>query len=272
MIIIIYYFMELDFYEDNKCIIFNRLFKGPLCEEHIKKLENLKVYDRIKFGHEFNNSIDLLPNNIRVIVLGDLFDKPIDNLHNGLEKIHLGEYFNKNLNNLPTTLKNIHIGLYYNKPVDFLPNGLEKITFSEGTRFSKSLDNLPNSLIYLEIPILFQNDINNLPESIEFLLLGVKFNKKKYNYFDNYEKKNKKKVNYLKNQIIDVNNNKFNNCYYYIEGYDEIFENRLFNKKINKYPNSLKRLFVFSDYKYVTDLKRELEDKLIIIYNQKDFF
>ena len=264
--------MVLDFYIDKKYIIFDRLFRGPILGEHIKELNNLVTYNKIKFGHEFNSSIDKLPKNIKVILLGDLFNKPVDNLNTGLEKLHFGEYFNNELNNLPITLRSLHLGLYFNKPLDYLPNSLEKLSFSQGSRYCGNFDNLPNSLIYLEIPILYPNMIDNLPESIEFLLIGVKFNKKKYDFFDKFEKINNKKVNYYKNELINIVDNKYNKMYYFIEGCEEMLENIRFNKKINKYPNSLKRMYIYSEYEYIDDLKIILKEKLIVIYNHRDFY
>ena len=176
----------------------------------------------VKFGVDFNNSLDDLPDDIEYIYFDDAtnFNQKVNKFPKNLKKITLWG-FNPIINQLPYTLKYLESHNYYNDTntfyydgiINFPPNlialdtsssiiNTENYSFLPLTlkklsivcyRITKTIDlnNLPPGLKYLYI---FGNnkisiDCNNLPDNIEQLILyGVYTNiyklPKSLKYFD----------------------------------------------------------------------------------------
>ena len=88
----------------------------------------------------------------KILKFGAEFNEPIDNLPEGVEEIHfayLSEYSHP-LNNLPQSLKYLRLGVSYNQPLDFLPSGLETLIISY--HFKHPMINFPIGLKRLGLP------------------------------------------------------------------------------------------------------------------------
>ena len=168
------------------------------------------------------------------IIFGQDFNYPIINLPGSTESIVIeNRYFNQSIDNLPICLKLLVLNGRYNQPLDYLPYGLEILKFKSSSIFSHRLDYLPATLKLIEIPLLYNHDIDSLPDSIEEIRIGVK--------------------TMLNDETI-----------YYPEYYDS--ESIVFNKKINKIPEKLKKLFIFGDYEHLKEIQQKYGNIVIPIY------
>jgi hypothetical protein len=138
---------------------------------------NIKI---IRFGHYFNQSVNNLPHMLIRLTFGSNFSKSVDNLPSTLIQLTFGCYFNQPVDNLPSTMTHLTFGEYFNQPVNNLPYLLTHLTFGEN--FNQSLNYLPINLThlllsnkrhtYLLTPI-FNHDLNFLPETIEYIRLPI---------------------------------------------------------------------------------------------------
>ena len=124
--------------------------------------------ERIRFGHYFNQSIELLfqvNTQIKFLEFGSSFKKTIDCLSSTqLIKLILGCWFNSKVNNLPSTLEYLEFGELFNQNVDNLPNGLKYIIF--GHKFNMNVDKLPSTIIKIVFGKCFNKSIDDLPNSV----------------------------------------------------------------------------------------------------------
>jgi len=237
--------MESQYTIKGDTIIFDEYFNDKLNDKILQKLKKVKkiIFNDcfnesikkipknitcIHFGFEFNNSVEYLPQNIEELQFGRNFDQPLNNLPKNLKKLIFPS--DTVLDNLPHNLIQLVLDENYDQPLDFLPTGLKSILFETYSIFSHPLNNLPNTLTLIEIPLKYQFEIDNLPDSLEEVRIGVK----KYNIFYRLE--------------CDITNKENN-----------------FDKKIRKFPANLKKLYIFSDYLFLDDLKEKLGNILHIV-------
>ena len=112
----------------------------------------------------FNQKIDILPQSLRVLYLGDYFNQPLDKLPQSLRELYLGKYFKQSVDKLPQFLKTLYLGEYFDQKIDNLPQSLIKLEF--GNDFNQSI-NLPPFLVYLRLGWRFNKRIMKLPRSLK---------------------------------------------------------------------------------------------------------
>ncbi len=125
----------------------------------IDLLSNCHNLESITFSGVFNQTIDVLPPNVKTIIFkGCDFNNPINNLPKGLEQLVFSDgLFNQNIDNLPENIKFLELNsIKFNKPIQNLPNGLTNLSISlilkpEDKSIIESLLNLPNSIKHLEL-------------------------------------------------------------------------------------------------------------------------
>ena len=91
----------------------------------------------IEFNFEFNKTIEYLPENVTIILLNDQynqvedirfgsdFNHSIDNLPNGLKLVQFGAHFNQSIDNLPDSVEVIRINQFYDCKINKLPKSLK---------------------------------------------------------------------------------------------------------------------------------------------------
>ena len=154
---------------------------------------------------DFNKSVDNLPQNLEVLLLGDNFSQSVDNLPESLIGLKLGEKFSQSIENLPINLiyLNICVNKYSNTILNFPPNlkylkiiFTNTITTKNCKQFYKPILNIKypkvkhlvlsyNTIItheYItqsEDVLSIKHCIENLPESLEYLeikLININWN------------------------------------------------------------------------------------------------
>lgn len=153
-------------------------------------IDKLSQLESIYYNNKFNSSIDILSqiNTLKKIRFGEQFNKSVNNLPNSIEILIFGRYFNQPVNNLPCSLTHITFGYEFNQPIDNLPTGLKYIRFTIASKFKQSIDNLPNSLEYLLFGYLceFSGSLENLPNSIKKIIISdKKYTHESLLYFSN---------------------------------------------------------------------------------------
>ncbi len=147
--------------------------KNPLAKlfypYNIKPKLYPKTLRELKFGYEFNQSVDNLPNNIIDLEFGDNFNQPVDNLPNNVVNLIFGDSFNRSVDNLPNSIINLTFGCSFNKPVNNLPNNITNLSF--GDNFNKSIDNLPNNIVNLSFGKNFKKSPANYPKNLTDLTI-----------------------------------------------------------------------------------------------------
>ena len=192
--------------------------------------------DKIIFGRSFNLCLtDNLINKMRqfnTVWFNDYFDHPVDNLPENIREIRFGDRFNQLIDNLPGNLKILVLGSYFNQPIDFLPRSLKKLYFNQFCFYDHYLDNLPFGLEEIGIPGTYKKNLDNLPDSLEIIFIGVSMFNGSYICFHN--------------------------------SWEDIFK-VCFSHRIQRFPSNLKKLYIFSGYQYLDDLREKLGDKLIVV-------
>lgn len=196
----------------------------------------IKKNDKIIFGKSFNQCLtDNLINKMRqfnTVWFNDYFDHPVDNLPENIREIRFGDRFNQLIDNLPGNLKILVLGSYFNQPIDFLPRSLKKLYFNQFCFYDHYLDNLPFGLEVIGIPGTYKKKLDNLPDSLEIIFIGVSMFNGSYISFHN--------------------------------SWEDIFK-VCFSHRIQRFPSNLKKLYIFSGYRYLDDLREKLGDKLVVV-------
>ncbi len=149
-----------------KSIIFadDSLFIGSFDYLH-NDLEELVI------GDNYNLTINKLPNNLKILVLGKKFESKILNYPPKLKYLDIGNSYTYSLNNLPNDLETLIINGKYNSQIIY-PIGLRHFIILKDSEFNLELKDLPNSLVYLSIQNNYTLVISSLPDSIICLELG----------------------------------------------------------------------------------------------------
>lgn len=203
-----FYFYSRDYQNDNDDYLELTQEQKDLMKNYSKILLENYVYD-ISFMVDFNNivkltlrkfnqPIEILPRNIRYLILSNQFNQPIDILKNyDIRKLRLGRDFTNNINNLPINLEKLFLGMKFNNPIgyyqedtkehiSFLPKTLKKLSFlgayygEEGydySTFNHPLNPyLPEGIRTLVLSDCYEQSIDNLPIGLEKLTFGMLFN------------------------------------------------------------------------------------------------
>ena len=112
-------------------------------------------------GDSFNENVDFLPHNIKVIIFGENFNCSVDLLPNSLTHLTFGSNFNQKVDKLPKLITHLTLGKNFNQPTEFLPDSITNLIF--GFNF---------------------NNLLKLPKNIAYLELGFKFSKKTIDGFE----------------------------------------------------------------------------------------
>lgn len=104
---------------------------------------NLKI---LILGNDFNKEVNNLPSKLQKLIFGNDFNKSIELLPIGLKYLKLGENFNQPINNLPSTINHLVLGKYFNQTIEMLPSSIEILEFSLNSNFTQSFDNIPSSI------------------------------------------------------------------------------------------------------------------------------
>ncbi len=158
--------------------------------------ENLKNFNVIYIGRDFNQSLYGLPNCIKAIRFNihDEFDhmwhntaiidrvlmtyknfafnQPLQNLHYGLEYLELYGITTQELNNLPTSLKFLVIYIPKCVNLEYLPESLEVLYLHFTTLTYESQINLPKGIKELYLNGGCEGTINSLPSGLKVLYIN----------------------------------------------------------------------------------------------------
>lgn len=147
--------------------------KVKLNEEHFNLMKN---YEYIIFSGDFNQPIDRIPNNVKIIEIhSDLFRQKMNNLPLSLESLWIENSSSNNglildLNFLPEGLKNLYIHGSYIDAMN-LPNSIELLEIT-GSNVNININNLPSNLKHLYIESqLISTDIFNLPKNLQLFVI-----------------------------------------------------------------------------------------------------
>ena len=131
---------ELEEIDGEEWVVFNKRFNQKLIPDI---LEFLSKHQKIKFGDDFNQLVDNLPNFLTHLKFGWNFDQPVtyqtESSQNG-----------KSPTLLPNSLTHLKFGKDFNQAVDNLPESLTHLELEQFS-FNKPLNNLPNSIIKLTL-------------------------------------------------------------------------------------------------------------------------
>lgn len=143
-----------------------------LNEEHFNLMKN---YEYIIFSGDFNQPIDRIPNNVKIIEIhSDLFRQKMNNLPLSLESLWIESQSAESpildLNFLPEGLKHLYIHGSYIDAMN-LPNSIELLEIT-GSNVNININNLPSNLKHLYIESqLISTDIFNLPKNLQLFVI-----------------------------------------------------------------------------------------------------
>jgi hypothetical protein len=182
------------------------------CINYIHPLNNLptELEHLIIDAGYYNNTLDLLPINLKSLLLYGFSDIPLNNLPSGLLELLvsgryneplenlprslkiliLSEFYQHKLINLPPGLKELYIGSDYYLPIEHLPDCIEDLTIA---CHSASIDKLPSNLKILNITYEANYDVK-LVDSIEEIKVSSLALNLLYNLLDIYVPLSLKKI------------------------------------------------------------------------------
>jgi hypothetical protein len=122
---------------------------------------------------KFNQPINNLSPNLKVLILGNKFSQESNCLPKGLKVLRLGHEYNYPLDNLPNGLDELVIdSKVFNYPLNNLPDNLTKLYFNSASIFSHKLENLPENLEHLKLNYSYTHELNNLPNKLKSLVIS----------------------------------------------------------------------------------------------------
>lgn len=163
------------------------------CYNHLYILDNYKFnftlpsqLTHLTIDNSYNDPIDILPNSLIYLKLGDKFNQYLTFPPN-LKTLILGNSYNKVLSELPELihlqlgrhdqplpklpkLKFIKFGCNFDQSIKELPSSLTHIIF--GYRFKQPLLNLPPNLLELDVGYNYNHPLPILPDSLKILKIG----------------------------------------------------------------------------------------------------
>ncbi len=148
---------------DNNCLIFKDEYNDPINEHMLKKLH---FAEQVIFGEEYNQPIDYLPDNIKIIIFKNKFNSRVKRWPAKLKYLMFGNDYNQVSNNLPESLEELYFGNNFDKPLLSLPPNLRLLEIGE--KYSFNLESLPDSLEYIKISSIF-TQIKYLPKKLTTL-------------------------------------------------------------------------------------------------------
>ena len=89
--------------------------------------ENLNKF--VFFGNQFNQEVNMLPQEITHITFGWHFNQKVNNLPRNITHLTFGCKFNQEVNNLPQSITYLTFGIHFNQEVNNLPQYITHITF-----------------------------------------------------------------------------------------------------------------------------------------------
>ncbi len=135
----------------------------------LSNLETIIFTDESKF----NQPINYLGPNLKVLILGNKFSQELNCLPKGLKVLRLGHEYNYPLDNLPNGLDELVIdSKVFNHKLNNLPDNLTKLYFNSASIFSHKLENLPENLEHLKLNYRYTHELNNLPNKLKSLVIS----------------------------------------------------------------------------------------------------
>lgn len=225
----------IDQIHNEKWMVFHDEYDEEFDEDLINEI---KKYDCIKFGYNFNKSIDNLPDNIKKIVFGRFFDKKIDNLPNSVKYIQFGVNESE-----------------FNQEVNYLPESLKVLNLENCYSFNKDLSNLPKSLKVLKL----HNYVQDIPDSVEYLKFYFHYGEEidipdniKYLTLSPFEEVHNKKINFSENlEYVHFN-----------------FQVQLTKTELNKMKNIEHIISVFNKYAYQYSSDIKLNTNILLLSDE----
>lgn len=159
----------------------SKLFKLELGKKFNQPVNNLPIDLRVlKFdiSSDFINSLDNLPNGLKILRIGYNYNLELDNLPNSLVYLEIIGKFNKSLNNLPDSIEILLLDVKINEKIEKLPTNLDYVYFALTFNNQNQIFFPPNiKTIQFHSYCEYDKPIKNLPNSIEKLYLPKDYSK-----------------------------------------------------------------------------------------------
>lgn len=178
--------------------------------------------DKLKYYDKSTSLIEKLPLNLNTLVLGRFFNSQINLLESNLVSIVFPNIFSQPVDNLAPSIQVIKFGICFNHPVDNLPWSTREIYF--GRKFNQPVDSLPSSLKMISFDHDFNQSVDNLPYGLEMII--IKSSHVEYCKFT-------QTLDNLPNSVKHI-----------------VLLNERYNRVINKFPKSLKKITISTKYAY----------------------
>ena len=208
------------------------------CLTNIKASQILKFpksITHLKLSHCFNENIEgCIPNSVTHLTFGYYFNQTVkDGIPSSVTHLTFGMNFNKNIEGcIPNSVTHLTFGFDFNQNIkNCIPSSVTHLTF--GTHFNKNIEGcIPNSVTHLTFGYYFNKSIKNcIPNSITHLTFEFDFNQE------------------IEGNIPDTL-------------ISLTIWNRDFNKKILKFPISLKHL---TCHKLFYNINKHLIPKNVVV-------
>ena len=133
----------------------------------------------LEFFGKFNQSIDLLPDNLVNLhfMKNCEFNIMINKFPEKLEILRFGDNFNNPISTLPPNLKILEFGDNFNQPINPYIYPKKLFTISFGKNFNNYIDDLPDNIENIKLGNNFNMDVSNLPLNLKYIEFGECFNK-----------------------------------------------------------------------------------------------
>lgn len=112
-----------------------------------KKLEFPKGLEILEIDG-YNQVLDNLPENLKVLKLGHDFNHDLDNLPDSIEEIYLGNTFNRPIYRFPRNIKKIDFGKEFSQDIPEIPDGTETIVIHKNMKKIKKLPKTIKKIYY----------------------------------------------------------------------------------------------------------------------------
>lgn len=168
--VIIRYNSELDNLSNFNEPIHEIIFSKPYGKYNLDMIPN--EVKKLSFNYKYENKPSDIPNFIKDVYFYD-YTHLLEDLPTSIETIIINNGFNNTVDNLGNNFKIIDFGLNFNQLIDDLPTSLEKITLGVNfTHSINNLDDNIKSL-YLHNHEYNYSTISKLPKSLIFFQIAT---------------------------------------------------------------------------------------------------
>lgn len=174
----------------NLDMIPNEVKKLSFNYKYENKPSDIPNFIKEVYFHDYTYLLEDLPTSIETITINTGFNNVVDNLGNNFKIIDFGSKFNQLIDDLPTSLEKITLGINFTHSINNLNDNIKALYLHNNVYDYSKISKLPKSLIFFQIGTNTDIELKLYPDyngkQFSFLEKSCEVNFKYYKNFHFY--------------------------------------------------------------------------------------